>query len=158
MKRIMLLLLTMMLGVAMLPSHSFAESEDACAIWICLPGGFPSGCEGAYREFKDRIKHRKPPLPALSSCTTGPNGEHVDGRYELGLERFEACEDDYVLREGTGNGGATILGMCYLKRCAPAENQNGNDYCQHYEAVKRLKPNYIKMWVDGDYLGQFWYQ
>lgn len=26
-----------------------------------------------------------------------------------------------------------------------------------YQAVLRPKPNYVKMWVDGDYLGQYFY-
>ena len=38
------------------PSSGYSASQDACAIWICLPGGFPSGCSGAYSEFKKRIK------------------------------------------------------------------------------------------------------
>ena len=38
------------------PSPGYSASQDACAIWICLPGGFPSGCSGAYSEFKKRIK------------------------------------------------------------------------------------------------------
>ena len=59
-----------------------ASSQDACAIWICLPGGFPSGCGGAYSEFKKRIKKGRDPLPKLSTCTTGPNGEKIDGHGE----------------------------------------------------------------------------
>ena len=76
-----------------------ASSQDACAIWICLPGGFPSGCSGPYSEFKKRIKKGRDPLPKLSSCTTGPNGEKIDGHYQLGYERFEPCNDGFVLRE-----------------------------------------------------------
>ena len=80
---------------------SYAASEAACAIWICLPGGFPQGCSAAYSEFKKRIKKGRDPLPRLSSCTTGPNGEKVDGHYQLGYERFEPCDEGYVLRERT---------------------------------------------------------
>jgi len=65
------------------PSPGYSASQDACAIWICLPGGFPSGCSGAYSEFQKRIKKGRDPLPRLSSCTTGPNGEKVDGHYQL---------------------------------------------------------------------------
>lgn len=132
---------------------AYAESEDACAIWICLPGGFPQGCSGAYSEFKHRIKKGRPPLPELSSCTTGPNGEKVSGHYQLGYERYEPCEDGYVLRESQQYNQA----KCYVERCAPERYSNDNYYCDSYQAVLRPKPNYVKMWVDGDYLGQYFY-
>ena len=139
---------------------AYAASEDACAIWICLPGGFPSGCGDAYSEFKRRIKKRKSPLPSLSSCSTGPDGKGVNGRYELGYERYEECNEGYVLREigirvGSGNRNE---GLCYLETCAPPEGSNNeNRQCESYDAILRTKPSYVKMWVEGDYLGQFFY-
>ena len=30
-------------------------------------------------------------------------------------------------------------------------------YCKNYQAIRRTKQSYVKMWVDGDYLGKFWY-
>lgn len=45
------------------PSH-----EDQCAIWLCLPGGFPNGCGAAKSAMKWRIKHHQSPLPSFSSC------------------------------------------------------------------------------------------
>ena len=50
------------------PSSAFAASQDECAIWICLPGGFPSGCGAAHSAMIDRVKDRKSPLPSFSSC------------------------------------------------------------------------------------------
>lgn len=139
-------------------SKVHAASEADCAIWICLPGGFPEGCSAAYSAFRDRIKHRKPPLPDLSSCTTGPNGERVAGNYELGRETFETCRGGYVLRENNRNG-FPVGGKCYLSQCAPERYLDANEtYCQNYEAIRRTKQSYVKMWVNGDYLGQFWYQ
>lgn len=132
-----------------------ASSQDACAIWICLPGGFPSGCAGAYSEFKKRIKKGRDPLPKLSSCTTGPNGERVDGHYQLGYERFEPCEDGYVLRERRQGYRATE-GVCYLTQCAPSQLQE-NNICENYQAILRPKPHFVKMWVNGEYLGQYFY-
>ena len=32
-----------------------AASEDECAIWLCLPGGFPSGCGGAKSAMLKRL-------------------------------------------------------------------------------------------------------
>ena len=144
------------LGVLMPEQNAYAASQDACAIWICLPGGFPSGCGGAYSEFKKRIKKGRDPLPRLSLCTTGPNGEKIDGYYQLGYERFEPCEDGYILRERRQGYRAT-QGACYLTRCAPSSFQE-NSSCEYYEAVIRPKPHYVKMWVNGDYLGQYFYQ
>lgn len=132
-----------------------ASSQDACAIWICLPGGFPSGCGGAYSEFKKRIKKGRDPLPKLSSCTTGPNGEKVDGHYQLGYERFEPCDEGYVLREKQ-QGYRNTQGLCYRTGCAPQQYQE-NDRCENYQALIRPKPHYVKMWVDGEYLGQYFY-
>lgn len=45
-----------------------AASQDDCAIWLCLPTGFPSGCSKAKRAFVKRIKKFKPPLPNIVSC------------------------------------------------------------------------------------------
>jgi len=138
------------------PSPGYSASQDACAIWICLPGGFPSGCSGAYSEFQKRIKKGRDPLPRLSSCTTGPNGEKVDGHYQLGYERFEPCDDGYVLRERS-QGYRAVEGACYRQFCAPSQFKD-NSSCQSYDAILRPKPHFVKMWVNGDYLGQYFYQ
>lgn len=154
-----LIALPLILGFFLLlqPQKASAASKSDCAIWICLPGGFPQGCSAAYSAFRDRIKHRKPPLPDLSSCTTGPNGERVAGNYELGRETFETCRSGYVLRENN-RSGFPVGGKCYLSQCAPEKYLDANQtYCQSYEAIRRTKQNYIKMWVEGKYLGQFWY-
>ncbi|WP_045395016.1 hypothetical protein [Vibrio rotiferianus] len=47
---------------------TYAASDNECAIWLCLPSGFPSGCGDARRAFKKRIKKFKSPLPSFSSC------------------------------------------------------------------------------------------
>lgn len=60
-----------MLQIVIVSSFSlptFAASDDECAIWMCLPSGFPSGCEGAKSAFKDRVKHFKPALPNFHEC------------------------------------------------------------------------------------------
>lgn len=53
---------------ATIPNAAHAASNDECAIWLCLPTGFPSGCGGAKKAFLNRIKKRKSPLPSFSSC------------------------------------------------------------------------------------------
>lgn len=138
------------------PKEGYSASQDACAIWICLPGGFPSGCGGAYREFKKRIKKSRDPLPRLSSCTTGADSEKLDGHYQLGYERFEPCNDGYVLRERS-QGYRPVKGACYRNFCVPSQFQEHSS-CENYAATLRPNPYYIKMWVNGDYLGQYFYQ
>ncbi len=51
-----------------LPSQSRAASQAECAIWICLPGGFPTGCGAAHAAFIKRIRALKPPLPDFNAC------------------------------------------------------------------------------------------
>lgn len=148
------LVLLSLVAVLWLPVAARAESQDACAIWLCLPAGFPSGCSGAYDEFRHRIKKGRPPLPALSSCSE--DGK-TDGHYQLGYEIWEECKDGYVLREAP-QGSWRQAARCYEESCAPEQYQESNYYyCQSYDAVRRAKPNYVKMWVDGEYLGQFFY-
>ena len=159
MKKITILILCCFI---VLPSQSKAASQEACAIWLCLPGGFPSGCSGAHTEFKRRIKKGKSPLPDLSSCTVESK---THGRYELGYELYMPCDEGYVLREP--ENGQNLIAQCYDQTCAPQKlgqsqyrpNRGYNQRaCESYNAIKRTKPQFVKMWVGDEYLGQFFYQ
>jgi hypothetical protein len=78
MNRLLGLTAALMLFVA--TNAASAPSQDECAIWICLPGGFPSGCGDAKSAMRDRIRDRKPPLPRFSSCAENPprgSGSHM---------------------------------------------------------------------------------
>ena len=142
-------------AILLMPSLTMAASQDECAIWLCLPGGFPSGCERAYEEFVDRIKHGRPPLPDLASCT---NEGKTNGRYEMGYELFEPCREGYVLLEPEPDDVSYRRhAMCYQENCAPSHHGRNDNYCPSYEALKRPKPRFVKMWVDREYLGQFFY-
>ena len=140
---------------------SNAASQDACAIWLCLPAGFPgSECSSAHSEFKHRIKKGKAPLPNLADCSSGPNGGYSTGNYTLGYEPFVPCKQGYTLKtvsRGYGRGNQT--GICYANTCASRIfTPVLNDYrCTNYVATPRSKPSFVKMWVDGSYLGQFFY-
>lgn len=137
-----------------------AESQAACSIWLCLPSGFPTGCAAAYSEFTHRIKKGKAPLPSLSSCTTGPDGKSSNGHYELGVEYFMPCKEGFYIDQEMFN--AVGRGICkpIAFECSAHENyrRDGNADCMSYEAIKRIKTQYVKMWVDENYLGQFFYQ
>lgn len=70
-----------LIAAFLLPAHpTYAASDDECAIWLCLPTGFPSGCSDAKKAFKDRIKHFKPPLPNFASCVVTPDVPTVSGQ------------------------------------------------------------------------------
>lgn len=136
-----------------------AASEAECAIWLCLPGGFPSGCSAAHSAFKKRIKKGKPPLPDLASCTTGPDGKGTSGNYQLGYELFEACKEGYTLKQNNNNGYMATA-TCEKTQCLYSPYGFGGynkNACDSYTAVRRTQPNYVKMWVDGKYIGQYWY-
>ncbi len=67
-----------------IPQTALAASSDECAIWLCLPTGFPSGCSGPKSAFKKRIKRMKSPLPGFNSCLVDA------GTGMLGKEEFTA--------------------------------------------------------------------
>lgn len=131
-----------------------ASSQDECAIWLCLPAGFPTGCSSAHSEFKKRIKKGRPPLPDLSSCTTGPDGKVSKGRYQMGNEYFEPCKEGYTFRQM--NYGLSASALCERKDCGNFSKENCHVH-DRYEAIRRPKPSYVKIWVDDQYLGQFFY-
>lgn len=45
-----------------------AASDDACAIWMCLPTGFGEGCSGPHKEFRKRTRRHQPAMPPWPSC------------------------------------------------------------------------------------------
>lgn len=143
------------LGLSTLPRPAYAASEAECAIWICLPGGFPSGCAAAYSAFKNRIKYARPPLPDLASCVTGPEGGRSTGRYEMGEERFYPCKYGFELDEAKYRMSGQ--GWCVPTKKVCVYSSNKTD-CQSYLARRRSQTRYIKMWVDGKYLGKFFYR
>ena len=158
-----IIFLVILLVGGLFVNKSYAGSQTACAIWLCLPAGFPgSECSAPHSEFKHRIKKGKPPLPNLAGCSTGPNGSYSTGHYQMGYEPFEPCKQGYTLKT-FGHSGYGLRrsqkGLCYLNRCVNRiSTPIDNDYrCKNYVATPRPKPSFVKMWVDGQYLGQFFY-
>ena len=150
--------------LVLFPFETKAASQDACAIWLCLPGGFPQGCEGAYSEFKHRLKKGRSPLPDLSSCTTGPNGEKSIGRYQMGYEPYYPCDEGFELQIKADEGGekARCVSESYNQPCIYKDglqiHQRDENQCYYYySAERRAKPSYVKMWVDGQYLGKYYW-
>ncbi|MFN3071307.1 hypothetical protein ACKWMY_24800 [Serratia sp. J2] len=64
---IVIFLLTLVSTIS--PKVSMAASQDECAIWLCMPAGFPgSECNAPHNAMIKRIKKGKSPLPSFGSC------------------------------------------------------------------------------------------
>ena len=48
-----------------------APSSDECAIWLCLPYGFPTGCSDARKAMERRLLNFQSPIPRWDSCSVG---------------------------------------------------------------------------------------
>ncbi len=80
-----------------------AASQSECAIWLCLPGGFPSGCSDARSALRDRIRDFKSPLPSFSSCADNPpkgSGSHMSTK--LGVAAYIPSYDVCVRYQYSG--------------------------------------------------------
>ncbi len=134
-----------------------AASQDECAIWLCLPGGFPQGCAAAHSAMLQRLKKFKPPLPDFGSCAEGGSGSYV-----LGYEPYEPCIEEFELSHNTDARPAQcVYNLRYTYNeggiCA-GEGITTTERICYYTAVERPKPYFIEMTVEGEYLGKFFYQ
>ena len=68
MKHIMILCLVL-LSFGLMSQYAYAVSQKECAIWLCLPAGFPEGCSGAYSAMKRRLRKDQSALPPFSACS-----------------------------------------------------------------------------------------
>ena len=87
-----------------------AASDDECAIWICLPGGFPPGCGAAAAAMAKRLHRFKPPLPSWNSCAAADPGE-PGMEVEYGRDPFKECRKGYHLATSQQDRGP-VLGQC----------------------------------------------
>ncbi|MCW6016240.1 conjugal transfer protein TraL [Serratia marcescens] len=134
------------------PKVAYAASQDECAIWLCLPGGFPDGCGGAHSAMLKRLKKGKSPLPSFSSCAvdSGSSGDASMGKGAWLPERKEC------VRWAHGHGDE----WCTKYETKPAEFKkdqlciinNGN----HYPPGCRSQ-NYVDIYIDGKKVGETYY-
>ncbi|WP_282611319.1 hypothetical protein [Pelagibius sp. Alg239-R121] len=97
------------------PAPIYAASQDECAIWLCLPGGFPGGCEAAHAAFIKRITNTpkpEPPLPPFSSCSVDSNIN-----FDWGFEKRKRCKNPDAIMRQDGEGEVS----CRIK----ASNEDG---------------------------------
>lgn len=149
-----------LLMTGLMNRSAYAVTQAECAIWLCLPAGFSvSECGAAHSAFLHRLRKGKPPLPPLSSCTVGESGA-TDGnsRYEMGYEVWEPCKSGYRPLDYIDPLEAQRVHTCVSQHCPnPQPDAIGKLSCDHYTPVKRTQPNFIKLWVNGEYQGQYFY-
>ncbi|GIU48848.1 hypothetical protein TUM4438_31150 [Shewanella sairae] len=117
-----------------------AASEAECAIWLCLPTGFGSGCGDAKDAFKDRIKKFKPPLPEFLGCVLSDSSmPNIPNMPEVEMSSKEGVSARL-------ENGRIIDGQeCYC---------NG-DWCAPQGCVETLK--WVETYIDGVKSGERYY-
>lgn len=160
-------LATLIMGTSSQPAA--AASNDECGIWLCLPGGFGSGCSGPKREFIKRITHRpkpKPPLPPYMSCSGGKGS----GSYEQGYESHEPCRAGFTTQDHYGDryqfsGGTNRWNSAESRQCVNLNNcyhtgsgDNSSYVCERYNANRRAKPYFVRITVDGKTYDKYFYK
>lgn len=147
-----LMLLFIMISTVF-PKVSVAASQDECAIWLCMPAGFPgSECSAPHKAMLKRVKKGKSPLPSFSSCAvnSSSSGSASTGKGAWLPERKEC------VRWSRGHGDE----WCTKYETKPAEFKkdqlciinNGN----HYPPGCRSQ-NYIDIYIDGKKVGNTYY-
>lgn len=86
----------MSLGLAS-PEAAIAASEAECAIWICLPGGFPGGCEAAHSAMISRVKSLRPPLPPFEACSVEASSDGMTFKWGMAayVPKRRVCARSY---------------------------------------------------------------
>lgn len=108
------------LHIASIPVY--AASQDECAIWLCLPAGFPGGCESAHSAMRHRLKHHKSPLPSFASCAVNDKGEKDDsGEWDYSFRNVIKIEEHQECVEW----GTKVV-----------SRDNEQRYCKRYETIK----------------------
>ncbi|MGO4746761.1 hypothetical protein [Serratia quinivorans] len=147
------ILLCWLLTITAVPKISVAASQDECAIWLCMPAGFPGNeCNAPHNAMLKRVKKGKSPLPSFSSCAVNSSST---GSANTGKGAWLPARKECV-RWAHGHGDE----WCTKYETKPAEfkkNQlciinNGN----HYPPGCRSQ-NYIDIYIDGKKVGDTYY-
>ena len=121
---------------------ALAIDEDDCGIWLCLPQGFPGGCEPPYAAYIKRITHKpkpKPPLPAFGRCTTGD----ASGQYFIeGFVPYVPCRAGYTFSTGDRDNPA---------KCSKEvrRGKDGDTVTDSYNAIANPHPYFVQVYIDG---------
>lgn len=142
----------------MTPTDAMAASQDECSIWLCLPGGFPSGCGAAHSAMKDRIKHRKSPLPDFDECAVNPpmgSGSHMS--YSMGSSAYIPEHEECTAWWSGGEGGDT----CYSWTTIPESRVKGTACYSgdsgNYPPFCTTTNQYVDVFVEQVQVGETYY-
>ncbi len=136
-----------------------AASQSECAIWLCAPGGFPSGCSAAKSALKHRLRHGKSPLPAFSSCAvkdefSDPKDFTYTYRRVLKISEYKIC---------TKWSHYSKSDKCIEYKTIPEHYQGGYRCCTGSRDNKRCVPHCVgayrelKVFEKGKQLGKTYY-
>lgn len=136
-----------------------AASQDECSIWLCLPGGFPSGCDGAKSAMLKRVKKGKDPLPDFASCAV--KTDHDASTMSYDYNNAAAIQERKVCKRYSGNHNNS---RCVEWETQPAHYVKGK-VCQVNWQTGRRTPEgctstykYVDVYIDGQSAGDtyFW--
>ncbi len=147
------------------PAPALAVDEDDCAIWLCLPAGFPSGCGGAKSKFKDRIKHLRPPLPNFASCliSSGPSDSSsmsADFGVAALIREQQVCKEWKYQNYNGGSNGYGTTSVCVEWVTVPEHMIKGTPCNYNYMNTGSSTPqgcyktiNYVDIYQESKQLG-----
>lgn len=146
------------LGTPILPTPVYAASQDECAIWLCLPGGFPNSCGDAKKAMKKRLKKGKSPLPDFSACAvdddSGSAMSHIFG-YAAVVKEHQICKRWITYHRGDYE-------RCTLWETVPAHFVKGTR-CRRNRDGERIPHEctgtvrYVDMFMDGSPMGETYF-
>ena len=158
-KKLLAGFIALLLGFFIITPVKTARPADQldCGIWICLPGGFPAGCEPYYKRFISRIKKGKKPLVSLSSC----GGGNSTSSEKYGQQFYHDCKAGFQLVERRhGRSRYDVNGTC-VDQSQCEENAGRGETtrrnCKDYPATRRQKTNFVDVSIDGKKIGKFFY-
>ena len=157
----MLLALSLFAALFSFTAPSQAASDDECAIWLCLPTGFPSGCGKAHKAMIKRIKDFKSPLPSFSSCAANPpsgSGSHMESQDGMAayVPARRVCAQTREWGHEGGNSQCVQWGM------RPEQYVKGTTCRQHHDGYSTpagctRTVRWAEVFVEGQLAGPTYY-
>jgi len=135
-----------------LSSNATAASQDECAIWICLPGGFPAGCAAAHAAMIKRLTKLKPPLPAFGSCAVGGGNMTSTFRPAALIAERQVCSDYRQMKDIRECIAWKTIPQHYLKGVACRKTDAG----EHPEGCITTY-RYVEVFENGKQVGETYF-
>lgn len=136
-------------AAVLMPTVGQAASQDECSIWLCLPGGFPSGCGGAKSAMMKRVKKGKSPLPDFASCAVkSEEGSKMTYDYN----NAAAVDERRICKRYTGNSNNS---RCAEWVTVPAHYMKGRVCTMNWQTGRRSPDGctatykYVDVYIDG---------